>query len=259
MIEILITPDMSEKGTRMLRALASTCPQPSRVVSQPSGTAEVLMLYGPGNPARKVMADAQLACGKKLVIWDLGYFAQQYVIGGMRFSVDQGHPAHLLDLAPADGARWDRLQVSLRDDYDPKGPIILVGLGPKTRAVVQDKNWENLKFTQLRRRFPGKRIIFRPKPRRAHPPIPCEVDAHSPIEKVLNGASLVVVRHSNVACDAVLAGIPYEASDGAVKWLDGKPYSRENRLEFLQRLMYFNWLPDEAAKAWGMVLKCVSM
>jgi hypothetical protein len=256
-IEILITPNMRPKGTRMLEALAAVAPVPCTVVTQPGGKARVLVTYGPGDPARKAMLEAQRARGGQTVIWDMGYFATKDFVGGMRMSAGREHPQHLLDLAPADGARWARLGLALREDADPKGPIVLVGMGPKTRAITKDTSWEMTAFNLLRKRFPRRGVIFRPKPRRPHPNLPCRIDATSPIERVLKGASLVVCKHSNVAVDAVLAGIPVQAEDGAVKWLDGKPYSRENRLDFLQRLMYFNWRADEATEAWAMILKCL--
>ena len=257
MIEILIQPNMHHKGLRMLQALVDTAPVRSTVVSEPTGRARVLMTYGPGDPIRKAWLAAHRARGGTAVLWDMGYFATKDFIGGMRFSVNDWHPQKLLDLAPRDSSRWDALHLPLRSDYDKKGPIILVGMGPKTRAIIDETNWEIMTYHRLRRRFPDRRIIFRPKPGRASPAVPCATDGRTPIEQLLRGASLVVCRHSNVACDAVVAGVPFEASDGAAKWLDNKPYTPENRLEFLWRLMYFNWRADEAAQAWGMVLKCV--
>jgi hypothetical protein len=256
-MEILIQSNMGEKGRRMLNALASTAPIPHTVVEAPSGRATVLMTYGPGDKVRKQWLAEHRARGGVTVIWDMGYFATKDFVGAMRFSANEWHPQHLMDRAPADGSRWDALRLPLRADANPKGPIILVGMGPKTRAIIDETDWESRMFVKLRKRHPGRQIIFRPKPGRPHPTLPCETDGHSPIESLLKGASLVVCRHSNVACDAVLAGVPFEASDGAARWLADKPYTPENRLEFLRRLMWFNWRPDEAAAAWGMVLKCV--
>jgi len=257
-IEILLHANMGAKGQRMLQALADASPVPCTVVNKATGNAQVLMTYGPGDPERRAALHAQRARGRQTVIWDMGYFATKDFVGGMRMSVGHEHPQHLLDIAPNDASRWNALRLPLRNDYDPKGPIILVGLGPKTRAIgALGETWERTTFDRLRRKYPGHRVVFRPKPRRPHPNLPCETDATSPIEYVLKGASLVVCKHSNVAVDAVVAGVPVEASDGAIRWMDGKLYTPSNRLEFLQRLMWFNWRPNEAADAWGMILKCV--
>lgn len=256
-MEILIEPDMSLKGVRMLQALADTAPMPCKVVDKPSGNAKTLMIYGVGEPRRKLMAEQHRAAGGQLVLWDLGYFAKVHATGAMRLSINHWHPQKLLDLAPRDSSRWDALHIPLREDYNPKGPIILVGLGPKTRAILDDKSWELQTFQKLKRRFPKTPIIFRPKPKRPYPHLPCRIDGKSPIEAVLKGASLVVVKHSNVALDACVAGVPFQCEDGAARWLDGKPYTVENRLELLWRTQWFNWRAEEAAEAWKMIERCL--
>lgn len=260
-MEILIEPGTTPKGARMLAALADCAPRPCRVVEKPSGHEKLLMLYGVGHPQRKVMAEQHRASGGRLVLWDIGYFAQQHFIGAMRFSVDRGHPApRLLDRAPDDGSRWAKLGIQLREDCNPSGHVVIVGLGQKSRAILPpaDKAWEVRIFQKLKKRFPGREIMLRPKPRgNSHTPLPCRIDATSPIEAVLKGASLVVVKHSNVALDAVVAGVPFECDDGAARWLAGKPYTPANRLELLRRTMWFNYRADEAAQAWVMIERCL--
>lgn len=258
-MEILITHDMSLKGQRMLHALADTAPIPCTIVDKPAGKGDpLLMTYGVGHPERLKQTEAHRKAGGTVVMWDIGYFGRgKDTEKALRLSVNDWHPQRLLDRVPLDGSRWDSYGITLREDFNAKGPIILVGLGPKTRAIIADTNWEAIALTRLRRRFPRARIIYRPKPRRIYPPLPVPTDARTPIEELLQGASLVVCRHSNVAVDAAIAGVPFEASDGAAKWLDGKPYTRENRLEFLRRLAWFNWRPDEAAQAWKVIQRCV--
>ncbi len=255
-MEIIITPDMGLKGTRMLQAMADTAPMPCRVVTEPSGSAKTLMIYGPGHPVRKVQAEQHAAAGGRLVLWDIGYFAHTHCPGAMRLSIDHGHPQGMLDRVPLDGSRWDALGVPLRQDYQVKGPILLIGLGPKARATMDNKEWERQAFAKLRRRFPRANIVFRPKPNRPHPMLPCRIDGKTPIDVLLRGVSLVVCKHSNVAVDATVAGVPFECSDGAACWLHGKPYSPANRLEFLRRLMWFNWHAEEAAEAWKVIQRC---
>jgi hypothetical protein len=253
--EILMSPGMTLKAQNLLRAMAATAPPGWAVVERPSGAAVALMAYGAGQVERKQLLDAHRARGGRLVLWDVGYFAQGYAKGYLRMSVDHNHPQHLLDLAPLDSSRWDALGLSLRNDASPRGPTILVGMGPKSQ--VHDAGWEIRTFHKLRKKDPVRRIIFRPKPRRAHPRLPCPTDARSSIEQVLKGASLVVTKHSNVALDAVLAGVPIQCEDGAAKWLDGKEYTPQNRLELLWRVMWFNYRAEEAALAWTMIDKCL--
>jgi len=254
-VEILIEPNMSTYGTAMLKALAKI---EGKVVSAPTGNDKALMIYGVGHRSRKEIAERHLASGGRLVLWDLGYCRDKF-IGAMRLSFNEWHPQNYLDLAPLDSSRWDRMHVSLRNDFDPEGPVVLIGLGPKTRAIISDPDWEMKTYFELKARFPKRKVIFRPKPKRPYPVFKCELSIGEPIEAALKGASLVVVRHSNVAVDAVIAGIPFEASDGAAKWLEGKPYTPKNRLEFLWRLWHFNWTANEAKEAWRMIHRCEEM
>src|SRR5690606_31042250 len=98
--------------------------------------------------------------------------------------------------------------------------------------------------------FPGRKVIFRPK-RRDDMKLPCKTDGETPIAELLRGSSLVVCRHSNVAVDAAIAGVPFECEDGAAAWLQARPYTAENRLDFLRRLAHWQYRPDEADRAWA--------
>ena len=69
----------------------------------------------------------------------------------------------------------------------------------------------------------------------------------------MRGARLVVCRHSNVAVDAVIAGVPVECEDGAAYWLRDKPYTPEVRRDFLDRLAWWQWKPEECMKAWEFI------
>lgn len=105
----------------------------------------------------------------------------------------------------------------------------------------------------LRQRFPGRKIIYRPKPNSPPVKLNCPMEAKMPIEKLLEGASLVVSRHSNVCVDGVIANVPFEAEDGAAMWLRGKPWSIENRIAFLRKLSWWQWQVKEAKEAWDFL------
>jgi hypothetical protein len=251
-VEYLTDPALGTKATNFMQILGECCPVPFSAVEAPSSPEVTLMVCGPGAPSRLAIANAHRAKGGRVVIWDGGYFRAP---GYWRTSADHEHPQHLLDRAPADKSRFAALKIQLRNDFNPKGHIILVGLGPKTRDIMDVKDWEARKLCELRQRFPKARIIFRPKPKRPHPVLNIPVSKDVPIEQVLRGAALVVCKHSNCGVDAVVAGIPFETEDGAAKWLDGKAYTPANRLEFLQRLAWFMWRSDEAPQAWTMVAR----
>lgn len=212
------------------------------------GGSDWLVLFGVGAAVHDRARKAQLVRGGRTLMWDLGYVGQRKE--HMRMSIDTDHPQRWLDVTAPAADRWAALDVPLREDADPAGHIVLVGLGRKSRAYLRAPDWELRAYRSLAKRFPGRRIVFRPKGR-DWPRLPCETDGVRPIEEVLRGASLVVCKHSNVAVDAAVAGVPFEAEDGAAMWLQRRPFTAANRLDFLQRLASWQWRPTEAAEAWA--------
>lgn len=258
-IEFLVPDDLSHTGSTMLEALLEVA-QKEGVSCQRTktyvGGCDWLMLYGVGHVERAPVRDLHFNRGGRVFCWDVGYFGRKKLVGYLRVSIDTDHPQHWLDKTPEEPTRWDTYNIQLREDYNAKGPIILVGLGPKSRVYLGPnwEHWELGKLRQLRERFPNRKIIFRPKPRRPYPHLPgVHVDAVSPIEDVLRGTSLVVCRHSNVAVDAAIAGVPFETYDGAGVWLNRREFTVENRLSFLRRLSWWQWSVKEAPQAWAFL------
>lgn len=213
------------------------------------GRSEWLVLQGVGDRMHDAARRAHLLKhGRHVLLWDFGYWDREKITGHMRMSIDHDHPQDWLDRTPLDASRAVPV---LREDADPAGPIVLIGLGRKSRKYLNALYWERRAHADLVRRFPGRRIIFKPKP--GDPTrVPCEmVPADTPIEELLKGASLLVCRHSNCAVDAVIAGVEFEAEDGAAMWLQARGFTRANRLEFLQRLAWWQYKPHEAAPAWS--------
>jgi hypothetical protein len=166
----------------------------------------------------------------------------------MRVSITRDHPQAYFDLTPNDSRRWDAHGIKLREVADPNGPIILVGLGRKSRKLTEMNTWEMEAAEKLRKEFPDRKLLFRPKPGSLENNLDVGLETipqSVPIEEALNGASLVVCRHSNVALDAAIAGVPYRAEDGAAAWLNGKPYTVENRLDLLRRASFWQWREEE--------------
>jgi hypothetical protein len=252
--EILINDGtMSNRGKRMLEAMVTAAPPRTVTSSKYAGRHRVLMMYGAGLESRRLALERHRAAGGRVVVWDLGYWEREG--GGMRLSVDSLHPsAAQLAMAPAVGARH---AVQLREDANPKGPILLVGLGSKSCALygLQFMEWERASFRKLRHRFPDRRILWRPKGKRIQPLPGAQMRTGVPIEEALRGCSLVVCRHSNVAVDACIAGVSVECEDGAARALyrGNRAPTREERAEFLRQLGWWNWQPSEAAEAWRWI------
>ena len=214
------------------------------------GSSEWLVLAGVGFKAHAEARDAHVREGGKVLHWDHGYFRREKVVDHMRMCINSDHPQQYLDRTPADPSRWDALEIPLREDCDPNGHILLIGMGTKSREYLREHYWEERTLHRLQGQLPGRKIIFRPKGKdRKRLPVP--TDRLSPIEDLLRGAALVVCRHSNVAVDATIAGVPFEARDGAARWLQGKSFTPANRLDFLRRLAWWQYRAPEAAQAWA--------
>lgn len=250
--EILIgDAKMSKRGYHMLSAMLKAAPKGTVASDRYTGAHKLLMMYGAGLPSRHEALEAHRKAGGTVVVWDLGYWDRD---DAMRLSIGSLHPtAEQLSMAP-EGCRRQHV---LREDADPNGPILLVGLGVKSGLLygLQTMEWEHGQMFRLRQT--GKKILWRPKGRQT-PKLNGATLCHGmPIEEALKGCSLVVCRHSNVAVDACIAGVPVECEDGAARALYqfGKTPSREQRAEFLRRLGWWNWRPSEAAQAWNWIRK----
>ena len=257
-VEFLIPRKNSAVAEPLLRALqraANSAGHAVRSGASFSNRCQWLVLFGVGAADRDAARKTQVARRGRAIVWDMGYIAREKHGGHLRLSIDDDHPHRWLDATDPDPARWDALKVPLREDADPAGPIILVGLGTKSRTYLRAPDWEARMLKALNQRFPGRSVIHRPKPGHDFTKLNCERDTETPIAQLLRGASLVVCRHSNVAVDATLAGVPFECSDGAAFWLQGKPYTPENRLDFLRRLAWWQWRVSEAAEAWAFITR----
>lgn len=255
--EILIDLPMVGKGQRMLEALADAAPPGSTATRHYSGQHRVLVIYGPGESRRRQIAKTHLQLGGRVVMWDLGYFDRP---DGMRLSVDGMHPTpEQLLMSPLLGRR----SFELREDADPAGPVLLVGLGEKSLPAyrLQPLQWERAAVERIRRRLPGAEIIWRPKGNIVRSLAGVRPEAGGTIEEALRGKSLVVCRHSNVGVDAALAGVPVWCDDGAAAALysAGPNPTPAQRLQFLHRLSWWNWSPAEAAACWEWVRRCVGL
>lgn len=256
--EVLLSDDtMADRGRKMLEALIAAAPAAGveLVVSKEwRGAAPVLMTYGLGHPVRKDWTRKHLAGGGRLIGWDLGYWERDTPLRfNMRLTLDADHPHRWIQPEPAD--RFDASGIVLREDANQAGPIVLCGLGAKQRRHkgFSGQGWEQLTLLRLRKRFGRRRIIYKAK--RPEQNLPgCQMWSGT-IEEALRGASLLVCSHSNTAVDACIAGVPVECEDGAALALyRGNPApSREQRLEFLRSLAWWQWNPTEAQQAWAFI------
>ena len=206
---------------------------------------ECVVTWGLGHPASAGVMRGLVKCGVAVVGWDLGYWSRST---HYRVSVNAIHPQAIV-MARRREARPGT--PTLRSDDNPNGPIVLVGIGRKSAATYDEKpgEWERDTLQRIKDVFPSRRILFRPRERGSClAELPHTETVDGPIEGVLKGASLAVCRHSNVAVDAIIAGVPVIADDGAAAAIcphkiEAKPRksSYEVRSQFLANLSWFQW------------------
>lgn len=247
--EILTDPSMCARGSRMLQAMIAAAPIPVTVGTVYRGDSDLLMTYGMGHLVRRKWWMEHLRKGGHCIGWDLGYWGREQ--GAMRVSIDHDHPQAWLRSEAAE--RWDSQGIQLRHDAR-KGPVLVVGLGLKSSKALglRHGDWERQTIQKLRQE--GHAVLFRPKKERDA--IGGVKTSTGPIEKALQGVSLVVCRHSNVAVDACIAGVPVRCEDGAALALyqSNQSPAEHERLQFLRSLAWWNWRPDEAREAWKYLL-----
>ena len=227
-----------------------------------------LSVIGIGNPIYGAARDAHVASGRPVACWDMGYVGKTKdpLNCYCRVSLNTDHPTDEdIETTEPNPSRWNALGTRLRNDADPNGPVIVIGMGPKSHVYVKDDEWEIRTLLATQARFPRRQVLYRPKPLR-HNFVPVEwprVMDEMPIAAALRGASLVICRHSNVAVDACIAGVPVECEAGAAHWL----YSRHpvptvaQRLDFLHRLAWWQWRlrTRDMEKAWTFLIKRAEM
>lgn len=260
---------MASRGERMLEAFIAAAPIRVKVREAYRGDGQILVMYGNGHAIRRPWWIQHARRGGRCIAWDLGYWHRSGEDAGMRCSLDTDHPPQWIRPEPPE--RWAATGLTLRQDATEGGPVVIVGQGAKSLRVRGERAgaWEAGILKRLQKLYPDREPVFRPKRPTDRGPTdrgPAGVRRleQPEIADALRGASLVVCRHSNVAVDACIAGVPVVCESGAASALYGadlctitKPSPAE-RLAFLQSLAWWNWRPSEAGQAWSYLLQRIA-
>lgn len=241
--EVLITADTSQRGKRMLTAMADNAPSDVKVNVNEwyTGRYDWLLLFGVGAADRWPVYQRHRHSGRRAILFDLGYWDRD---NSLRVSVDDQHPHRWIYRMPSIEGRGHPAE--LRDDYDANGPVLFAGMGQKSMRQL-GRGWDEERIAQLHAHRQD--IVVRRKPdRKAH-----VIGAGFPkIEEALKGCSLVVTHHSNVAIDGIVAGIPHDVADGAAAAMQPTRDVAKRR-DFLDRLGCWQWKHTEAWELWAFL------
>lgn len=209
------------------------------------GGSDVLVLWGPGHPARFEPMRHQIASGGRVLALDLAYWNR---FEKFRVSIDGAHCPTWVARYDFPRDRFKSDPVAVADCWDLNGPVIIAGLGEKARVQYGADRidaWEAVMMDAVRQA--GRTVIYRAKK-----------GARSTIEEALVGASALITWHSNAAVDAIRLGVPAFCVDGAAAAVCrdtynafAPPLAAKTRDQFLSNLAYFQWRNDETAEMWG--------
>lgn len=180
--------------------------------------ADAAVFYGMAGNLGRIFDDYR-AAGKPVVYIDLGYWGRRQNgtsigrwKGYHKISVNSRHPTAYFQKFKHGSERAERLGVTL-SPWRARGKHILVaGMGAKAARFegLGLLEWEKATVAELRQRT-DRPIVFRPKPNCSFSH-PIEGSRFSPgtqpLADVLADCHAVVTHHSNVAVEALVAGVP---------------------------------------------------
>ncbi len=239
---------------------------------KPSG--DIAVFYGYKDGMREIFAD-YLKAGKHVLFWDLGYACRRFGRTGRerywgyhRMAFDARHAGGTVmrDKLPGDRLQALRdnpaLETSLNLARRKKGTYILVA-GMQFKSCfsygVKYEFWEREAIERIKK-VTDRPIIYRPKPKD---------DLAKPIEGtlfssrdqklggILKDCWAVVTHHSNVAFEAIVAGVPVFCDDGIARPMASGTLKDVGEIEnprfpddgdrqkWLTNLAYFQWTVKE--------------
>ncbi len=230
---------------------------------RPAG--DVALAYG---WAHQKVFEAYKAAGAHYAYWDLGYWNRHpskskggHREGAYRLALDSWDTAdNMRRDCPLD--RWLAAGLAMREPRrNDEGVILVPGMSPKAAGThgFKPNEWETRMVAQLRDYVGAseRQVVFRPKTAR--------LVGLEPIEDVLQRTWLVVTHHSNVAVDAMLAGVPVYAVKGVGRLWGGeltagglltrRAYLAGERERWAADVAYAQWTPAEmrSGAAWDHI------
>ena len=264
---------MAERTSRTGSALVPHCAEGALAAGLMASTSkhykgdcEWLNVVGVGAAPQCAARDAHVAKGRPVACWDMAYLGKtkDLVQCYVRVSLNTDHPTHeAIEATEPDPKRFNKFGVLMEDGhYRPDGHVLVIGMGSKSHNYLGEHDWEARTLRTMERRFPGRRIVYRPKPlpvrsKRAPDGVRWpDKSVGVSLDKALKGASLLVCRHSNSAVEACRVGVPVECEGGAAHWLYSQtpiPGYAERR-DFLYRLLWWQWRFHEMREAWQFLI-----
>lgn len=219
----------------------------------PTQEFDCVAFYGLEGNNRLVFRD--YAARSAAVYVDLGYWGRREGgrwTGYHKISVNARHPNAYFRAIPHPPDRLKRFHVEPKPWTTTGRHILLAGMGDKGAWAegFKPEEWERWAISEIRK-VSKRQIVYRPKPSwKTAKPIAGTI--YSPrerdVEQELRECWAVVTHHSNVAVEAVLAGIPAFCWGGVALEMSLQDLSRieapfhpEGRAQWAADIAYTQW------------------
>lgn len=226
--------------------------------------ARVAVFYGLAQGCRQIFAE-YVAAGRKAVYIDLGYWGRRKRTrwdGFHKLSVNDRHPTAYFQRVPHADDRFCHFDIPIKPWRAKGDHIIIAGMSAKAAAAegFRPEQWEREVIAKLRK-LTRRPIIYRPKPNwnEARPIIGAEMICDPDLSRALDGCHAVVTHHSNVAVDAILAGVPAFVWKGVAMPMASSDLRRiedpampDGREQWAADVAWTQWSVDEmnSGEAW---------
>lgn len=220
---------------------------------------DVAIFYGLADRLRDVFEDYRAK--RRAIYIDLGYWGRRKRTrwdGYHKLVLNARHPTEYFQSRQHPADRFAQFKVPIKPWRAPRAgaPILVAGMSAKAAAAegLAPEQWERATIAELVT-LTDRPIIYRPKPNWPDAkPIRGSIwgGGDVPLERALSACHAVVSHHSNVAVDALLAGIPCICPGGVASVLAGhdltqieSPPMPEGREQWAADLAYTQWSMEE--------------
>lgn len=219
------------------------------------------VFYGLEGNCRQILTDYS-KFGTAVYV-DLGYWGRREGgrwAGFHKVTLNGRHPTSYFQVRKHPPDRLARFHVEPKPWRAAGSHILLAGMGDKGAWAegFRPEEWERAALTELRK-FTDRPIVYRPKPswKTAKPIAGTLYSPHNrPVEADLAGCWAVVTHHSNVAVDALVAGVPTFCWGGVAEPLSSKNLAEIERPYYPGRESGENdraqWMADIAYTQWNI-------
>lgn len=228
---------------------------------------DIAFFYGLAGGLHRVLKDYPRYKRRAFYI-DLGYWGRRKKSrydGYHKIVLNSRHPTDYFQRTAHPSDRFDEFGVEIQPWRESGDAVMVIGMSDKAAYAegLKSESWERDAVTKLKA-LTKRPIIYRPKPNwPGARPIPgTTMQRGVDLAEGLRGVHCVVARHSNVAVDSLLMGVPAICPHGVASAISShdftdieNPLRSDARAQFAADLAYTQFSIEEMASglAWDVL------